>query len=170
MSTPQVAILMGSASDLPIMEKAPETLDKLGIPYEVKVLSAHRTPDDTRKYARSARDRGIRVIIAGAGGSAALAGTLSAQTDLPVIGVPIDATSLGGQDALYATVMMPPGFPVAAVAIGAWGAINGALLAARILGVSDARLATKLADLRKEMTLKTRKSCREVEKRFKADA
>ena len=169
MSTPLVGVVMGSASDLPVMEKAPEMLDKLGIPYEVKVLSAHRTPDDTRKYARAARGRGIMVLIAGAGGSAALAGTLAAQTDLPVIGVPIDATSLGGQDALLATVQMPPGFPVAAVAIGNWGAINGALLAARIIAVTDDDLAAKLAAMRKDMTAKTRRSGKEVEQRFKQE-
>ncbi len=167
MSTPLVGVIMGSASDLPIMEKAPEMLDKLGIPCEVKVLSAHRTPDDTRRYARAARGRGIKVLIAGAGGSAALAGTLAAQTDLPVIGVPIDATSLGGQDALLATVQMPPGFPVAAVAIGNWGAINGALLAARIIAVTDDELAARLAEMRQDMTTKTRRSGKEVEKRFK---
>jgi phosphoribosylamine--glycine ligase len=162
---PIVGVLMGSASDLPVMEKALDTLESLQIPCEVKVTSAHRTPDDTRKYCRAAAGRGIKVLIAGAGGSAALAGTVAAHTDLPVIGVPLDATSLGGTDALYATVMMPPGFPVATVAIGNWGAINAALLAARILALGDKRLAERLADRRKDMAAKVRKSSREVEKK-----
>lgn len=164
---PTVAVLMGSASDLPVMEKAADLLGKLEIPFEVKVLSAHRTPDETRKYARAAAGRGIRVVIAGAGGSAALAGTLAAHTDLPVVGVPIDATPLGGVDALYATVQMPPGFPVAGVAIGEWGAMNAALLAARILSLSDEALAGRLAAYRKGMTDKTLAAGREVEKKFR---
>ena len=163
---PTVAIVMGSASDLPVMEKAAEMLEKLEIPFEVKVLSAHRTPDETRRYARAAAGRGIKVVIAGAGGSAALAGTLSAHTNLPIVGVPIDASPLRGVDALYATVQMPPGFPVAGVAIGNWGAINSALLAARILSLSDEALAARLAAYRKGMADKTKKAGRAVEKLF----
>lgn len=167
MSKPLVGVLMGSASDLPVMEKVPQTLGDLLIPCEVRVISAHRTPDDTRKYARSAAGRGLRVLIAGAGGSAALAGTLAAHTDLPIIGVPLDASSLGGLDALYATAQMPPGFPVATVAIGAWGAINAALLAARILSLTDPDLALRLAANRKQMAAKVRKASKDVAARFR---
>jgi phosphoribosylaminoimidazole carboxylase PurE protein len=162
---PLVGVLMGSASDLPVMEKVVATLEKLEIPSEVRVLSAHRTPDDTRRYARAAAGRGIRVLVAGAGGSAALAGTLAAHTNLPVIGIPLDASPLGGQDALYATVQMPPGFPVATVAIGSWGAVNAALLAGRILALSDDRIAERLAAHRNEMAEKTRKASRELRKK-----
>ena len=167
MSAPTVGIVMGSASDLPIMEGAASGLEKLGIPFEVSVLSAHRTPDETRRYATKAASRGIRVLIAGAGGSAALAGTLAAHTNLPVIGVPVDATSLGGVDALYATAQMPPGFPVATVAIGKWGAHNAALLAARILALGDAKLAERLAAARQEMADKTKRANREMRKKFR---
>jgi phosphoribosylaminoimidazole carboxylase PurE protein len=166
---PLVSIVMGSASDLPVMEKAAEILKSFGVPFEVRVVSAHRTPDDARRFAREAAGRGIRVIVAGAGGSAALAGTLAANTDLPVIGVPLDATPLRGLDALYATVQMPPGFPVATVAIGEWGAINAGLLAARILGLLDPGLAARLAEYRRGLAAKTRRASRDVAKRFPAD-
>jgi phosphoribosylaminoimidazole carboxylase PurE protein len=164
--TPRVAILMGSASDLPVMEKAAEILGSLLVPFEVRVVSAHRTPDDARKFAREAAGRGLRVIIAGAGGAAALAGTIAAQTDLPVIGVPLVATPLAGLDALCATVQMPPGFPVATVAIGEWGATNAGLLAARILALSDPDLAARVATHRRGMAEKTRKASRDVARRF----
>jgi phosphoribosylaminoimidazole carboxylase PurE protein len=165
-SAPQVGIVMGSGSDLPVMEKAATALSGLQIPFEVRVISAHRTPTETAEYARTAAGRGIRVLIAGAGGSAALAGTLAAHTNLPVIGVPLDATPLGGQDALLSCVQMPPGFPVATVAIGGWGATNAALLAARILALSDAGLATRLAEQRDGMAEKTRAADRDVSARF----
>jgi phosphoribosylaminoimidazole carboxylase PurE protein len=164
---PLVGILMGSDSDLPVMEKTAEMLEKFEIPFEVRVLSAHRTPEDTANYAATAASRGIRVLVAGAGGSAALAGTLAAHTNLPVIGVPIDATPLGGTDALHATVQMPPGFPVAAVAIGAWGAINAAWLAARILSLTDEALAGRLAAARVAMAEKTRAADAKVGERFR---
>ncbi len=164
---PLVGIVMGSASDLPVMEKVAETLAKLDVPFEVRVTSAHRTPDETRKYAREAAGRGIKVIVAGAGGSAALAGTLAAQTDLPIIGIPLDSTPLRGVDALYTTVEMPPGFPVAAVAIGEWGAVNAALLAARILALADPALAGRLADWRRDLAARTRKASRDVQARFR---
>ena len=137
-------------------------LAKLEIPYEMRVLSAHRTPQDTAEYAGAAAGREIQVLIAGAGGSAALAGTLAAHTNLPVIGIPVNATSLGGVDALYASVQMPPGFPVATVAIGEWGALNAALLAARILALGDEDLAVRLAEYREGMAEKTRKADREI--------
>jgi phosphoribosylaminoimidazole carboxylase PurE protein len=158
MADPTVGVLMGSASDLPVMKKTGEMLAKLEIPYEMRVLSAHRTPAETAEYAMAAAGRGIRVLIAGAGGSAALAGTLAAHTNLPVIGIPLDASPLAGVDALHACVQMPPGFPVATVAIGGWGATNSALLAARILALSDEDLAGRLAATREGMAEKTLKA------------
>ena len=131
---PMVGILMGSDSDLPTMKQAGEALDKFEISYELKVLSAHRTPHEASEYAQSARTRGIRVIIAGAGGAAHLAGALAAQTELPVIGVPVAIPPLQGLDSLLSTVQMPRGVPVATVAIG--NAFNAGLLAAQILGAA----------------------------------
>jgi 5-(carboxyamino)imidazole ribonucleotide mutase len=144
MSKPVVSIVMGSDSDLEIMREAGTALEGFGIAYEIDVTSAHRSPDRTADYARKAADRGIRVIIAGAGGAAHLAGVIAAHTTLPVIGVPISATSLNGLDSLLATVQMPAGIPVATVAIGKPGATNAGILAAQILGVSDSALAQKL--------------------------
>ena len=149
MATPRVAIIMGSKSDAEVMRPASEALQELGIPHEVRVMSAHRTPDVVAKYAEAARERGIKVIIAGAGGAAHLAGAVAARTTLPVIGVPIGSSALGGVDALYATVQMPSGIPVATVAIN--GAKNAALLAAQIVGVSDRRVAAKLDAQRRAM-------------------
>jgi len=137
MSEPIVAVVMGSKSDAPTMQECLDTLDKLGIAHETQVISAHRTPDKVRQFAQSAAERGIRVIIAGAGGSAALPGVIKAYTSLPVIGVPIASSDLKGVDALMAIAQMPPGVPVATVAIGTWGARNAALLAAEILALSD---------------------------------
>src|SRR6202051_5107894 len=144
MSKPLVSIVMGSDSDLEIMREAGKSLEDFGIPYEIDVTSAHRSPDRTADYARKAADRGIRVIIAGAGGAAHLAGVIAAHTTLPVIGVPISATSLNGLDSLLATVQMPAGIPVATVAIGKPGATNAGILAAQILGVADSAIAQKL--------------------------
>ena len=149
MSKPVVSIVMGSDSDLDIMREAAKALEELGIEYEIDVTSAHRSPDRTADYARKAADRGIRVIIAGAGGAAHLAGVISAHTTLPVIGVPIPSTSLNGMDSLLATVQMPAGIPVATVAIGKPGATNAGILAAQILGLSNAGIAKKL-DAHKE--------------------
>lgn len=132
-----VAVVMGSKSDGPTMQECLDTLDKLGIAYETQVMSAHRTPDKVREFAQSAAERGIRVIIAGAGGSAALPGVIKAYTSLPVIGVPLASSDLKGVDALMAIAQMPPGVPVATVAVGKWGALNAALLAAEILALSD---------------------------------
>ena len=140
-TTPLVAIVMGSDSDLPVMKQAADALDKFAVPYELKVISAHRTPAEAAAYAQSARKRGISVIIAGAGMAAHLAGAMAAQTELPIIGVPLTSGSLSGQDALLATVQMPKGVPVATVAIG--GAFNAGLLAVQILGVGDAKLLDK---------------------------
>jgi 5-(carboxyamino)imidazole ribonucleotide mutase len=137
MSNPLVAVVMGSKSDAPTMQECLDTLDKLAIAHETHVISAHRTPDKVREFAQSAAGRGIRVIIAGAGGSAALPGALKAYTSLPVIGVPLASSDLKGVDALLAIAQMPPGVPVATVAVGSWGARNAALLAAEILALSD---------------------------------
>ena len=144
MSNPLVSIVMGSDSDLEIMREAGKALDGFGIAYEIDVTSAHRSPDRTADYARQAAQRGIRVIIAGAGGAAHLAGVIAAHTVLPVIGVPIPATSLNGLDSLLATVQMPAGIPVATVAIGKPGATNAGILAAQIIGVGDSAITRKL--------------------------
>ena len=144
MSKPLVSIVMGSDSDLEIMREAGKALEGFGIAYEIDVTSAHRSPDRTAEYARRAAGRGIRVIIAGAGGAAHLAGVIAAHTILPVIGVPIPATSLNGMDSLLSTVQMPAGIPVATVAIGKPGAANAGILAAQIIGVADAEIAKKL--------------------------
>lgn len=144
MTKPQVSIVMGSDSDLEIMREAGKALEDFGIGYEIDVTSAHRSPDRTAAYARDAAGRGIRVIIAGAGGAAHLAGVIAAHTTLPVIGVPIPATSLNGMDSLLATVQMPAGIPVATVAIGKPGATNAGILAAQMIGLADAEVAKKL--------------------------
>ncbi len=146
MPDPLVAILMGSKSDFDFMRPASETLAELGVPHVMRVLSAHRTPEATAEVARTGRDKGLKVFICAAGGAAHLAGAVAAQTTLPVIGVPLARTPLAGADALYATVQMPAGMPVATVAID--GAVNAALLAAQILAVSDLGLASKLAERR----------------------
>jgi 5-(carboxyamino)imidazole ribonucleotide mutase len=142
---PQVSIVMGSDSDLEIMREAGKALEDFGIAYEIDVTSAHRSPDRTAEYARKAAGRGIRVIIAGAGGAAHLAGVIAAHTSIPVIGVPIPSTSLQGMDSLLATVQMPAGIPVATVAIGKPGATNAGILAAQILALSSEALTTKMA-------------------------
>jgi 5-(carboxyamino)imidazole ribonucleotide mutase len=144
MNKPLVSIVMGSDSDLEIMRESAKALHEFGITYEIDVTSAHRSPDRTADYARKAAGRGIRVIIAGAGGAAHLAGVIAAHTTLPVIGVPIPSTSLQGMDSLLATVQMPAGIPVATVAIGRSGATNAGILAAQIIGVADASIAKKL--------------------------
>ena len=144
MSKVLVSIVMGSDSDLDIMREAAKSLDEFGIAYEMDVTSAHRSPERTAEYAKNAAGRGVRVIIAGAGGAAHLAGVIAAHTTLPVIGVPIPSTSLNGMDSLLATVQMPAGIPVATVAIGKPGATNAGLLAAQIIGLSTADIATKL--------------------------
>lgn len=141
---PLVGILMGSDSDLPTMQEAAKVLEEFGVPFEMHVASAHRTPDRVARYARRASARGLRVLIAGAGGAAHLAGVLAAHVTLPVIGVPMEGGSLGGLDALLATVQMPSGVPVATVAIGRAGARNAALLATQILALGAPELARKL--------------------------
>lgn len=140
----QIAILMGSKSDLDVMSESGQVLKDFDIAYEMKILSAHRTPTETAEYAESLKSRGVKVVICGAGMSAALSGVVAAHTVLPVIGVPLDASPLNGMDALLSTVQMPPGIPVGAVAIGKPGAKNAALLALRILAVTDESIAQKL--------------------------
>lgn len=159
MKKPLVGILMGSDSDLPVMEKAGEVLKEMGIPYEMDIRSAHRLPEKTARYAKKARKRGIEVLIAGAGMSAHLAGFLAAHTTLPVIGIPIKSGALEGVDALYSTVQMPPGIPVATVGID--GAKNAAYLACEILSIKYPEVAKKLegfrARMRKELEKKSKK-------------
>lgn len=147
-----VAIIMGSKSDWDTMRHSVETLDELGIPNEAQVLSAHRTPDATADFARKAADRGIRVMIAGAGGAAHLAGVIAAYTWLPVLGVPIQSQALHGLDSLLSIVQMPGGMPVGTLAIGNAGAKNAALLAASIIGIGDEKVREKLQAFRKKQT------------------
>jgi len=149
---PQVGILMGSQSDWATLRRAAETLDRLGVAYETRIVSAHRTPDRLRDYATSARQRGLKVIIAGAGGAAHLPGMCAAWTPLPVLGVPVESHSLKGMDSLLSIVQMPAGIPVATLAIGQAGAVNAALLAAAILAIADPALAARLDALRDEQT------------------
>ncbi|HWP57313.1 MAG TPA: 5-(carboxyamino)imidazole ribonucleotide mutase [Candidatus Acidoferrales bacterium] len=150
-STARVAILMGSDSDLPVMEEAAKRLEQFGIDYEMKILSAHRAPRQTLEFAASARARGIEVIIVGAGAAAHLGGVVAANTIVPVIGVPIDSSSLQGLDALLATVQMPAGVPVATMAIGKAGAANAGILAAQILARGDAALTEALNRFKKDL-------------------
>ena len=150
-SSPKVGILMGSDSDLDVMDEAEKRLDFFGIAFETRIMSAHRTPDIAAKYSATAEKRGLEVIICGAGAAAHLAGAIAANTTLPVIGVPIDSSSLKGMDALLATVQMPAGIPVATMAIGKAGAANAAIFAAQIIGRKDADVAAKLVQFKKEM-------------------
>jgi phosphoribosylaminoimidazole carboxylase PurE protein len=149
MAKPLVGILMGSESDRSRMEGTSQVLGELDIPYEQHVMSAHRTPERVAEYASGASARGLRVLVAGAGMAAHLAGAVAARTTLPVIGVPLDSSSLQGLDALLATVQMPPGIPVATVAVGSAGAKNAGWLAAQILALGDPALAARLQDKRR---------------------
>jgi 5-(carboxyamino)imidazole ribonucleotide mutase len=152
MQTPQVGIVMGSQSDWPTLRAAAALLAELDVAHETRIVSAHRTPDRLWSYGREAAGRGLKVIVAGAGGAAHLPGMLASKTALPVIGVPVETRALGGLDSLYSIVQMPRGFPVATMAIGAAGAANAALLAAQILALSDAALAARLAAWRAALT------------------
>jgi 5-(carboxyamino)imidazole ribonucleotide mutase len=151
-AVPLVGIIMGSKSDWETMRHAAEMLDQLAIPYEKKVVSAHRTPQRLYDYARSARTRGLKVIVAGAGGSAHLPGMAASMTTLPVLGVPVETRSLKGMDSLLSIVQMPAGIPVGTLAIGKAGATNAALLAAAILATSDTALAARLDAFREQQT------------------
>lgn len=166
--TARVGIVLGSDSDLEVMLEAVTVLDALGVDSEVVVASAHRTPERTHEYATTAHTRGVGVIIAAAGGAAALPGVLAASSPLPVIGVPIAATPLGGLDALLSMVQMPRGVPVATVAIGTWGAGNAAILAAQILALGDAALATRLSAYRRRLADEVDERARRVAERMKA--
>ena len=153
--TPIVSIIMGSTSDLPVMEKAAQFLDEMQIPFEINALSAHRTPDAVEAFAKGAKARGIKVIIAGAGMAAALPGVIAASTTLPVIGVPIKGSVLDGMDAVFSIMQMPPGIPVATVAIN--GALNAAILAVEMMALGDEQLAEKFAEYKKGL-------CKKIEK------
>ncbi|WP_151704863.1 5-(carboxyamino)imidazole ribonucleotide mutase [Nitrincola alkalilacustris] len=151
---PKVGVIMGSKSDWPTMEHAVQMLEQLGVTYETRVVSAHRTPDLLVEYAKTAVDRGLQVIIAGAGGAAHLPGMVAAQTTLPVLGVPVESKALSGMDSLLSIVQMPGGIPVATLAIGKAGATNAGILAAQILGLQDAEIRQALERFRAEQTQK----------------
>ncbi len=148
---PLVGVIMGSASDEPVVQGTVETLEQLKVDYEVRVMSAHRTPERVQEYAQQARDRGIQVLIAAAGGSAALGGVLASWTTIPVIGIPLSSSELNGMDSLLATAQMPPGIPVACMAVGAWGARNAAFFAAEILGLQHPEIRQAYEDYRKQL-------------------
>mgnify|MGYP000869669201 CR=1 FL=1 len=157
---PIVSIIMGSTSDLPVMEKAAKLFEEMQVPFEMNALSAHRTPDAVEEFAKSAKERGLQIIIAGAGMAAALPGVIAANTTLPVIGVPIKGSVLDGVDALYSIIQMPPGIPVATVAIN--GAMNAAILAVQILSLSDDALAEKFAGYKENLKKKIEKANAEL--------
>ena len=148
---PLVAVLMGSRSDEPVMQETSKVLQDLGVEHEVEVMSAHRTPERVMEYVRSAPGRGVEVFIAGAGGSAALPGVIASWTTLPVIGVPLASSELKGVDALHAIAQMPPGIPVACVAVGSWGARNAAYLAAQILALKHPDIAQRYQQYRQSL-------------------
>ena len=148
---PQVGIIVGSSSDQPVMEDTLKTLTDLGVDAELVAASAHRDPEKVREWVLGAEERGIEVIIAAAGGAAALPGVVASHTTLPVIGVPLASSELNGVDALYAIVQMPPGIPVATVAVGAWGARNAALLAAEVLGIKYAKIKEAVGEYRQRL-------------------
>lgn len=155
MSNPIIGVVMGSDSDWPTMKQATDILEQFDVPYEKRVVSAHRTPDDMANYGKEARESGIKIIIAGAGGAAHLPGMLASHTTLPVIGVPIQTSALGGVDSLYSIVQMPNGIPVATVAIGK--AQNAGLLALRILSIEDKTIASQLIEFHDGMATESRK-------------
>lgn len=161
---PKVLIVMGSDSDLPVMEGTAKVLKEFNIPYKMTVASAHRTPDRTLKLIKSSEKEGVQIFIAGAGAAAHLAGVVASHTTLPVIGIPIDSSPLNGIDALYSTVQMPPGIPVATMAVGKGGAKNAGIYAAQILGLNDARIAKALKDHKKKMAAEVIKKAKKVEK------
>jgi phosphoribosylaminoimidazole carboxylase PurE protein len=166
MSKPEVAIIMGSDSDFEVMKEGAEVFKEFDIPYEAQVLSAHRSPELVSEFATRARDRGLKVIIAGAGGAAHLAGVVAAHTTLPVIGVPVNSTPLNGLDSLLATVQMPAGIPVATVAVGKAGARNAAILAVQMLSLSDPKLAKKLLEFKKRLADSVREKNEKLKKTF----
>jgi len=149
---PRVGVVMGSQSDWPTLRETVRLLEALGVPHEIRIVSAHRTPDRLWTYAATAAERGIRVIVAGAGGAAHLPGMLASKTLVPVVGVPVQTRALGGLDSLYSIVQMPRGFPVATMAIGEAGAVNAGLMAAQILALADPSLAARLAAWRADLS------------------
>ena len=164
-----VAVIMGSKSDLDIVQGTFDILEKFDIPFEARVLSAHRTPDEAADYAKSARERGIKIIICAAGMAAHLGGVVAAHTTLPVIGVPVASAPFNGRDALFSFVQMPPGIPVATVTAGKAGGKNAALYAASILALSDEKIAQKLADFRQEQRETVLKADEELQKAIEGD-
>ncbi len=166
---PLVGILMGSDSDYEIMAEAAKALKEFGIPFEMTVSSAHRSPERTGKYAREARSRGIKALIVGAGAAAHLAGVVAAESTLPVLGVPIDATALNGLDALLSTVQMPAGIPVATFAVGKAGARNAGIFAVQIIASADAGMADKLSDFKKKMAVGVEAKGEALQKRMAQD-
>ena len=163
---PEVVIVMGSDSDLPAMSEAAAVLKEYGVPHDVRIMSAHRSPDDVAHFAKAARKDGVKVIIAGAGGAAHLAGVIASMTTIPVIGVPMESKELKGLDSLYSIVQMPSGIPVATVTIGKTGAKNAAILALEILSLNDERLATALDGLKRKLA----EGVREKNQALKRDA
>lgn len=161
-----MGIVMGSETDLPIMTEAARMLKKFNVPFEIEITSAHRSPARTSNYARTALERGLKVIIVGAGGAAHLGGVIAAETTLPVIGVPMASTPLAGLDALLATVQMPAGVPVACTAIGKPGAINAAIFAIEILATADPSLAAQLASYKEELALSVAEKSEKVKREF----
>jgi len=164
--SPLVGIVMGSDTDLPIMAETAQTLKKFGVPFEIEITSAHRSPVRTSDYARTAIQRGLKVIIVGAGGASHLAGVIAAETTLPVIGVPMATTTLAGLDALLSTVQMPAGVPVACTAIGKPGAINAAIFAVEIIAASDPDLAKKLAEYKEQLARSVAEKSAKVKREF----
>ena len=160
---PVVGVIMGSDSDLPVMQEAVKVLKQFSVPYEIGVYSAHRSPHRTLQYVSTARDRGLKLIIAGAGASAHLAGVAAAETTLPVIGVPIDSSPLSGFDSLLATVQMPPGVPVATMGVGKSGATNAGILAVQIIALSDEGLAARFAEYKSGLEKSVAEKSRRVQ-------
>ncbi len=166
---PTVGILMGSDNDYEVMVEAARALKEFGVPFEMTVASAHRTPERTAAYVRTARERGLRVLIAGAGAAAHLAGVMAAETTLPVVAVPIDSSTLKGLDSLLATVQMPAGIPVACMAIGKAGARNAGIFAVQILAGTDAGLAARLAAFKEELAAAVERKAEGLKKRLATD-
>ncbi|MCZ6489042.1 MAG: 5-(carboxyamino)imidazole ribonucleotide mutase [Acidobacteria bacterium] len=162
-----VGIVMGSDSDLPIMTETARMLQQLGVPFDIEISSAHRSPERTADYARSAAGRGLKVIVVGAGGAAHLAGVIAAETTLPVIGVPIASSPLGGTDALFSTVQMPGGVPVATMAVGKAGAMNAAIFAAQIMATSNGSLNRRLAQHKREMARAVAEKSKRLKRKFR---
>ena len=165
MKKPIVAVVMGSESDMPVMEKAGDVLNEFGIGYQFRVLSAHRSPDEVIRFAKTASNNGIKIIIAGAGGAAHLAGVIASHTTLPVIGVPIHTKSLGGMDSLLSTVQMPGGVPVATMAIGEAGARNAGIFVLEMLGISDATISARLRRYKKGLVRSVKEKDNKYRKR-----